>query len=338
MSTVSRNGAYEVLDFTSLMELKPRMPTLLERLGLFSDVDYGSTTIAQVERVKEGEDGIQAKARGADRNFAGREDAIQRNFNIPFFPLDSKFTAKEIQDLKAWGTTDVPMSMQDRVLRSTDRVVRSHQRSRARAQYAALLGNSYSPGFKQAQYDYATEFGVSKKTFNVTFTDANTDPRATIETEARRHIIDNAQDGAGSYRIIALTGSAFFDALIAHPLVRESYSQYNSDQEPLRNRLGGDAVERTFTTQNITYVEDIHPADSGLAADKVIFIPLGIEDTLKTHYAPADTLKDANTTAKEMYLFMLSDGHRSEAVETETSMLVVNTRVELFPVGQAITS
>jgi hypothetical protein len=257
--TTARKGDFEVLDFTSLVELTPRTPKLITDLGLFSDASFGETTVAQVERVQEGVDAIDAKPRGADRNFAGRESGIVRNFNVPFFPLDTKFTAKDIQDLRAYGTSDTPQSVEDRVMRTMGRIERSHALVKEKAFYAAIKGDSFSPNWTQGQYDYATEFGVtgSVTTAPVDFTDLLTDPRETLETGARAHIIDNAQDNADAYQVIALVGRQYFSALISHPLVVDAYNGYASDSEPLRKRLGGNLINRSFETKGITYIEDI---------------------------------------------------------------------------------
>lgn len=326
--TTARNGDFEVLDFSPLVELVPRTPKLLHDLGLFNEAVFGETTIAQVERVQEGTDDMVAKPRGADRNFAGRESAIVRNFNIPFFPLDTKFTAKDIQDLREYGTSDTPATHNSRVLRTMKRIERSHATLREKAYWAALKGDSFSPGWTQGQFDYATEFGVTAKvtTADVNFTVLTTDPRITIEKDARKHIIAEAGDNGDAYSVIALVGPGWFDALITHPLVVDAYSQYNSDQEPLRKRLGGDLINRSFNTGGVTYIEEI----SGNVTDLEAFIlPLGIADMFSVHYAPADTISEANQTAKEMYVFLVSDGHRTETVETETSFIAVSTRPEL---------
>jgi hypothetical protein len=324
----ARNGAFEVLNFTGLVDLVPRTKKLITELGLFDEAIYGESTIAQVERVTEGRDGIDAKPRGGDRNFAGRESAIQRNFNIPFFPLDSKFTAKDIQDLKAYGTTDTPETMGSRIERTMKRIERSHADVKAKAMYAAIKGNSYSPNYTQSQYDYAAEFGVSGSviTANVDFTDATTDPGSVIETVARAHIIDNAQDDADSYRIIALCGRQWFQALIDHELVRDAFAGYSSSQEPLRTRLSGDNVVRYFDYRGVLFIEDY---SGEIATGDAWILPLGIEGMFQLHYAPADTIELANTEAEEMYVFMVSDNHRTQTLETETSMLAVNTRREL---------
>lgn len=330
--TVARNQGFEVLDFTPLTELFPRIPKFISDLGLFTPY-YGSTTIAQVERVEDGIDTIAAQPRGADRNYAGREKAIQRNFNTAFFPLDAKFTPQEIQDLKEYGTTDVPMSMQNRVNRSQERIAKSHATLKERAMYAAVLeGKSYAPNFPQAQYVYADEFGVSAKVksqFDVDFSDQDTDPRTTIEQQARQHIQKYAGDAGEAYRVVAIVGSQFFDALKDHPKCTQAYSQYPSTSEPLRDRLGANSINRSWETEGVLYLEDFMGQQIGaLGADEAYFMPLGISDMFQCHYSPADHKDYANTTAQDMYMWMLED-HRTSRVETETSFICVNTRPEL---------
>jgi hypothetical protein len=324
----ARNGDFGVLDFTPLVELTPRIPKLLSSLGLIQNVVMGETTIAQVERVTEALDTIQARARGGDRNFAGRENAIVRNFNIPFFPLDSRFTANEIQDLREYGTSDTPTTVESRVLRSMQRVRNSHTNTYEKALYAALKGSSFSPSYTQGQYSYFTEFGVSQKTFPIDFTNDAIDPRITVEKQARKHIIDNAKDNGDSYKVIAIVGSGFFNSLITHPLVQAAYDSYPSESEPLRKRLGGDLINRSFDTSGVTYIEDI----SGEIADgDGYFLPLGISTMFQAQYAPADSVLWANTPAQEMYVFLDESNHRVSKVETESSFIVVNTRPELVP-------
>ena len=46
------------------------------------------------------------------------------------------------------------------------------------------------------------------------------------------------------------------------------------------------------------------------------------------HYAPADTIEDANEIAREAYIW-LEETRRTAKVESETSVVAVNTRPEL---------
>ena len=58
--------------------------------------------------------------------------------------------------------------------------------------------------------------------------------------------------------------------------------------------------------------------------------PRGIEGMFSMHFAPADHVAFANTTAREAYLFLneVKNG-RSQMLETESSVLCVNSRPEL---------
>lgn len=329
---VARNSGFTILDYTELTELFPRIPKFLKDLGLFSDAHYGSSTIAQVERVEDQVDDIKATARGGDRQFVGRESAIQRNFTQPYFTLDAKFSAQDVQDLKAYGSTDVPMTMQNRMDRSRERIAKSHALLRERARYAALKGTSYAPNFPQAQYVYADEFGVAAKVkpqVVVDMTSTTIDPRTTIEQEVRQHIQKYAGNQGDSFRIICICGSKYFDGLKDNDLVKEAYNQYPSGSEPYRNRLGGDVINRSWETEGVTYLEDYMGVQLGeIATDEAYFLPIGIADMFQEHFAPAAHKDYANTTALEMYMFML-EGDREDKVETETSFIEVNTRPEL---------
>lgn len=329
-----QSTGYSFLDFSELTELFPRIPKFMGELGLFGDAYFGTSTIAQVERVTDGVDTITAQARGGDRNYSGGETAIQRNFNIPFFPLDSKkMGAVDIQDMKDFrDNPNIPMTMQRRMERAQNRIAKSHAVLTERARYKALKGTSYAPNDPRAQYNYADEFGVTAKvaaTLAVDFTDETVDPRTTIEQGARAHIQKYAGDQADSYQVIAIVGSKFFDALKDHPLCREAYSRYPSASEPLRNRLGGNLINRSWETEGITYLEDFMGVQLGeIDTGDAYFLPLGIEDMFQTHYAPADHKDYANTEAQEMYMFV-EETPRTSQVQTETSFLMVNTRCEL---------
>ncbi len=151
-----------------------------------------------------------------------------------------------------------------------------------------------------------------------------------METDARQHIQQYAKDNGGSYQIIMICGSQFFDALRSHDKVREAYASYPSDAEPLRKRLGGDVINRSWVSEGITYIEDFVGVQMGeIDTGSAYMLPLGIADMFQTHFAPADHKDFANVEAQEMYMF-LHEGARHDKVETETSFLMVNTRPELI--------
>lgn len=56
---VSRNGDFQILDYTGLFEVTPRVNKLVTSMGFHAQY-FGSTTVAQIERVVETTDSIVA--------------------------------------------------------------------------------------------------------------------------------------------------------------------------------------------------------------------------------------------------------------------------------------
>lgn len=330
--TIARNGQWEILDYTSLTELVEREDNALEALGLFEEY-FGQTTLAEAERVTVGHDVITDKARGGERNYADKNSSKMVRFDIPFFPMDSYVKPSDVQDFREYATDNAPASVERGVLSKIKRIRNSHDKLRRTAMYACLKGNTYAPsGSSQFVKNFATEWGVTGDVATpiaIDFTVATTDPALVIEVQAREHIIDKAQDNAAGYSVVALCGSGFFNSMVNHPLVQAAYDQYASTQEPLRDRLGGNRVGRIFVHKGVSYIEDV---SGEIARGDAYILPLGIMDMFSIHYAPADTLEHANTTAQPMYVF-LEEGRRASTIETETSFVCINSRAELIVVS-----
>lgn len=321
-----RNGDFQILDYTGLIETMPRIDTLIDGMNLFT-THYGRTTIASIERVDDGGGNIPARQRGGERNHLASERAKIVNLNIPFFPLDRSINPADIQNFRAYGTEDAPKTVQDEVNRIMMRLRRNHSILKTRAQYAALQGNSWSPEDPVSQYNYYEVWGVTQVRADIDFTQLAIDPIEVIEAEARAHIIDWAGNNGDNFEIVVMASRKWFSALIAHPQVTGAYSQYPSTQEMLRRRLGGNANNRIFEHKNVLFIEDI----SGQIPDgEAIIFPRGIERMFEIYYAPSDYLRDANTVAQELYVFYKESDYLREAkVESETSFLAVNNRPEL---------
>lgn len=328
----ARNTDFTLLDYTDEINLFPKVWSLISGMNLF-DVHPIRTTLAQVEYVQEKVGDITSRKRGGERNFITSEDARTANLDVPFFPLDRNIKAADIQSFREYGTNSESKTLQGEVARVMSRIRASHAQLSEKAMALAVQGIGLEGAGIGVNYSYATEFGQTQPLAPVDFTVTTTDPRDTLEKTARRVIVKNAQDGTdshASYNIVAFCGANYFDALIGHPLVEESYKYYESQQEPLRRRLGmkdeGDSV-RVFKSKGITYIEDI---SNNFPEGEAFIIPMGMTDMFRKYVAPADDAEYANTPGQDLYLFYKEDGfNRKFKVESETSMLCVNTRVDL---------
>lgn len=324
-----RTNDFQILDYTGMLEIVPREYRMITDMNLFTPY-YGRTTTAQVERIDENVGDFEARRRGGERNYVGAEGAFLKNFNIPFFPLDRQINAADVQNFRAYGSENAPKTVEMEVTRVLARLRRYHAQLKEKAMIAAVMGVSYAPGDRRAQYNYFDEWNVVQRQANVNFADPAIDPTDIIEAEARAYIIDEAGDNGNNYDIIVLASRQWFTALINHPLITNAYQYYPSTQEPLRRRLGQgaeNANNRSFEHKNVLYIEDI----SGYIPEGTAFImPRGIDNMFQIHYAPADDVRDANEVAQEMYVWYKSSAYlREEKVESETSFLTVNVRPEL---------
>ncbi len=330
----TRFGDYNVTDYTQLATLVQRDQNLLEELGIF---DSGSAkkltaTWAEFERKTQTRTGITAKARGADRNYAGQDNSRKEMFPVPFFPLDGKITPQDVQNFRMIGTEDSSETVENKVREKVAHIQRSHTELVKEAMYKALVSNSTYQPMDAAGTDgpdvrnFSTVWGANRKTGAIDLTDQTTNPFDTMETVIRQPIITDAGDNATGYQLLQLVPSNVFTLIVNHALVRAAYSSYSSDQEPLRKRLGGNSNNRIFTRQGITSIGDI---SGELTANHGFALPLGISQMFGMAYAPADTIDHANTPAEEVYMFMKSD-YRSETIESETSLICHISRPELI--------
>lgn len=330
----TRFGDYNVIDYTPLASLVERDQNLLEELGIFdaNTAKKLTATWAEFERKMQTKSGILAKARGADRNYAGNDSSRKEMFPVPFFPLDGKITPQDVQNFRMIGTEASNETVENKVKEKVAHIQRSHTELVRKGMYKALVSNSTYQPIDEAGTDgpdvrnFSTVWGASRLTGTIDLSDQTIDPFETMETDIRQPIIAGAKDNATGYQLMQLVTPAVFSAIVSHALVRAAYSSYASEQEPLRKRLGGNANNRIFTHKGLTIVEDI---SGELVALHGYAFPVGIQDMFTMAYAPADTIDHANQPAEEVYMFMKSD-YRSETIESETSFICHISRPELI--------
>ena len=328
----ARNTSFTLVDYTDEIQLFPKVWSLVSGMNLF-DTHNITTDTAQIEYVQEKLADIQSRKRGGDRNFVTSENARTKNLNTALFPLDRSITRADVQNFREYGTGNTSKTVTSEIARVMARIRSSHALLKEKAMALAIQGIGLEGAGIGANYNYYTEFGFTKVSAEVDFTAAAVDPSATVEEKARREIIRKAQDRTdshASYNIIAMCGENWFSAFIAHPDIQEAYKYFESQQDPLRKRLGmeneGDSV-RLFKHKGVTYIEDL---SGNFPANNAYVMPQGMPEMFRAYYSPADDLEYANTAGQDLYLFYKENRFdRQYKVESETSFLMVNTRPDL---------
>lgn len=327
---MSDRGNWGLQDYTNLMTLETRQATIFDKLGLINEFDkqYLTGTFAQFERITDAEDAIQAKARGGDRNYAGRENARKEVLETAFFPLDGKVTPQDVEDLRMLGTEAETETVANRVRKLVSLLQRSHAQNFKKAMYKMLKEDkTYFPSIAAKEKAFSAIWGVTRKVVpNTTFdlTNASVDPFETLEVEGRRHIIDNFKGQVDEFDIVFLCGSGTFDKLVSHPKFEATYA----DDPLLRERFGGMKVNRILRHKGFLIVEDIDRVD-GLIDTKGYMFPLGLPSMFNIAYSPADTNDHMGTVAEEAYLF-LEEGLRHTTAQSESSFVIMLSLPELL--------
>lgn len=316
-------------DLSPLIEITTRRQGVIESLNLF-DINYDNSTTVRVQRTVDQQVLIEARQRQGERNWIGGNRPSEKALIVPFFPVDANIKPVDIQNFTSLLElgTDAPLSLQTAVQTKLRQIREAEATTKEQIFTRAVMGASYA-GVTAANadehYDYYQVWGQTQKQVAIDFTSTTDNPVDVIEQQIRGHIIDNKGTGTNFTDIVAICGRNYFQKIVTNNFTRQAYQGIAGANNPLRDRVGGNADARSWEFNGVLYIED---KSGAVPADEAYFMPTGIQNMFQAFYAPADSLDAANQSAQEFYMYMLQD-HRTAHIETEFSLLAVNTRPEL---------
>lgn len=326
-------------NFSAILDLVPREMNVLEKMDLFT-TEMASSDYATFEFNIAGTDDMYSVARGADRQVAGDDTAINAVIEIPYFTLDKSAKPSEVQNLREFATSATPETVASKVRGHIQRINRSHAKLLKKVMYSALKGSTYAIG-KDGQprtnltKTYQSMFDISDadmfngaaggvKAYNLA--DQGSDPMVEFET-FRDHVIAKAQDGVvggDNYELVMIMGNGAFQALKSNVFVKEGFTNF-TDGVSLRARLGGLANNPMFEFDGIVFMSD----QSGeIPTDEGYIFPKGLVEFTLVHGC-ADAVGYENQEAEESYLF-INEGTRKVTVESETAVVASVNRCDLI--------
>lgn len=318
-------------DLSPLIETTTRRVGVIESLNLF-DINHDRGTSVIVERYTDQQHLIEARQRQGERNWIGGNVPTRASLIVPFFPVDANIKPVDIQNFNTLMDlgSETPRTVADAVNRKMRQIRNAEAKTKERIYTEAVMGRSYAgitPENANESYDYYEVWNQTQRSVPVDFASTDINPTDVIEDQIRGYIIDAKQDGTNSTNMVAICGRQYFQALVSSPFTRAAYAGIliPGGVNPLRERIGGNADARSWSFNGVLYIEDVSGA---VAANEAWFMPDGVENMFQAFYAPSDTLDEANQPASEFYMFM-ERTNRTAHIETEFSLLAVNTRPEL---------
>lgn len=315
-----------VVDLSETVNIVPNDWGLFNQLGIF-DTERKTQKTVLVPRTVWNEGLIP------DRNWDERNNASRgptRSYltaSVPHFPLDDAITPNDIDGVISWDNVFAGIQTESVASTRSRKMIQMRMNhaltlERARAQLITT-GGVYAPsGTLTTSYgntiNWYNEFGVTRTELTMDLTNLAADPLVEVEPIVAA-VQDGVQSGAVVNGLVAVCSPQFFNALITHPFVVDTYKYFNQTQgtQVLNGRLtanvyGLDARYRNFYYGGILFIEyrgSFVDRVTGTttpyipAGDAYVFPQVASEALFKTYYAPANRFATVNQVAQEAYWF-----------------------------------
>lgn len=329
---VFKADAFSMMGMLAAQEKVQYKPQFLGSLNLFASKPQRTRVVAIEERertlalIPTSPIGAPPEQRSADKRKV-------RNFNTVRLAKQSRIMADTIQGIRAFGSEtelqQVQTEVAARLQALNDDLELTWEHHRLGAVQGLLLDADGS-----TLYNFFTEFGISQPNeldfaFDLF---AAGELRPFIEKNVVRAMIRASKGAMGTgSRIIGLCGDDFWDALVNHAEVRQTYLNQVAAAE-----LRDGTAFGTFQFAGVTWV-NYRGTDDGttvaIGAGKVKFFPAGAGDLFQVAWAPAEFLDAVNMPGRPVTpLTLLDPSGRNAFVDVEiySYPLFICTRPEVL--------
>ena len=312
---IFNSDAFSVISLTDAINKKPYQPGQVLGLGIFEEKGVSTTSVMIEEK-----DGILYLVENRPRGASGQQNLTEkrkaRSLIITHLPTADRILADEIQGIRAFGSESQLVAVEAVVSERMGTMSSSLDATVEHLALGAIKGQILDSDGATVIYDLFTEFGVSQAT-EVDFDLDNASPGSGVVRKKCAGILRTMATNLGAAPVRAAhayCGSAFFDDLIAHPEVRETYLNQQEAAE-LRSGYLGERV----TYGGITF-EEYRGSIGGVDfvnADKAHFFPVGVPGLFKLYYGPADYIETVNTIGLPKYMKQAADERFNKYVDLE---------------------
>lgn len=298
MLDVFKSDAFSTVSLTAAILKAPYQPRRIGQLGLFKEKGI-KDKVAVVEEKSGQLTLIPNTPRGGPGDTIGASKRTARSFQAPHLERESKIYADEVQGVRAFGSEDANAVVQQVIDERMAWLRGMHEATLEFHRAGAIQGVILDADGSTTIYNLFTEFGISQQTKDIALSVATTDVRGACV--AIQRLIENelGDEPITGYR--AFCGDAFFDALVAHATVVDSFKY----QEGAMNRAD---LRKGFEFGGIVW-ENYRGSVNGVSyfpSTQAFVVPEGTS-IFQTNFAPADFMETVNTLGLPLYAKMVQD-------------------------------
>lgn len=337
MLDIFRSDAFGVVPLTEAINKTKYVPGRLGKMGLFAAGSVSATTIAIEEK-----GGILSLVgptpRGGPGQTIEKDSREMRSLPVPHFQIDDAIMAEEVQGVRAFGsetaTETVMGKVAERMAIHTQSLEATEEYSRVGAVKGIVTYASGSP------LNLFTLFGVSQET-EIDFDLDNASPAEGALRKKCSGLVRTMSgnlDNVSFTGIHAICGDNFFDDLLSHPEVRETYKGWNEAQILRDSYLGPNRdVYGVFQFGGVVW-ENYRGgvgATGFVHTDKCHLFPVGVPGLFREIYAPADYIETVNTMGLRRYMKQVPmRNDKGVELETQTNVAHYCTRPKALLAGR----
>lgn len=294
--------AFDVATLTDAINSMEYVPGLVSSMGLFNTTPVPVTTISLEQRgdlIK----WVPPTPRGSAGVTFDKQKRNLRAITIPHFQIDDAVMAEEVQGVRAYGTEDQLEVIGAKIAERQEIALNSIAYTEEAAMLGAIKGIvTYADATTLDLFDFMS---VSQET-TINFDLDNATP---VDGALRelcmgiRRQMGGILGGIPFQGITALCGDTFFDQLIKHQEVRETYKGW-AEAATLRTAYIGNGAAGSwgsFDIFGINFINYRGTTDVTIAATDCHMFPTGVPNLFRSYYAPADYLETVNTMGQQLY-------------------------------------
>ncbi|UEQ13635.1 major capsid protein [Xanthomonas phaseoli] len=339
MSDVFASDAFSVISLTDAINNVPFIPGRAGQVAGWEEEGVPTTSIL-VE-----EDGgelrlVDPTPRGGPGQTFAPEKRKARSLVVPHYQVDDFIAADSVQNIRAFGQANQLESVQERVTARLRQHVQWKLDPTLEFQRVGAIKGLIVNAGGTVLYDLFNEFGVAQEA-EVDFDLDNANPGSGALRRKVAGVVRKIADGLGGVpvgAIHAFCGDAFFDDLLSHPEVRESYTG-----TPMAQVLREGYVTPAGTVYGVFEFGGIiwenYRGKVGNTAfvdpDKCHIFPIGTPGLWRTVYAPADYEETVNTIGLPRYAKQYpTPNGKGRALEAQMNALSYCTRPKTLIKGK----
>lgn len=292
------NDAFSAVSLTRGINDLSAFPMDLGRvgkMGLFEESGINTDTVV-IEMHNNSLSMIPNTPVGAPPNQVNRDKRTVRSFLVPNLPVESQVLAAEIQNVRAFGGTQL-QAVQDVINRRAKSMVSRLDATVEYHRVGAIKGIILDADGSTTLYNLFTEFGETQDSVDFLLGTSTTEILKKCLAVSRL-IEDELGAGSGFTGVKALCGETFWERLTTHAIVKDAFAFYQA------NRKSEDVRKTGFEFGGITFYE--YRATVGgvdfIADSEAHFFPVGSPGLFQTTFSPASFMETVNSSGLPRYM------------------------------------